>query len=281
MLQRAIETGCECPNCKANGAAVVYWREPRFVHCRECDLIFRHPFPQDSDLSSYYKAGWDSPAKDADVTGATDSAIARSTAQSLARSLGVQSFSGMRILDFGAGRGSMSLEFMRRGAEVVAIEPFGHEFLNELGVRVYKDIDGLPEDLAFDGIVSLEVIEHLRDPNDVLSRLHERLVPGGWLFITTPNAAGLLARLTGQQWREVAKPGHVVFYTPATLNSVLARNGFTNVQRLRWLMKYPNASPLRSLLQLGMQSLSIDGGLRMIGYRPPASPGSFRHARDG
>jgi 2-polyprenyl-3-methyl-5-hydroxy-6-metoxy-1,4-benzoquinol methylase len=55
-------------------------------------------------------------------------------------------------------------------------------------------------ELSFDGIVSLEAIEHPRDPGGVL-RLYKRLSPGGWLLITTPNAAGLPARLMGQHWR--------------------------------------------------------------------------------
>ena len=94
---------------------------------------------------------------------------------------------------------------MKRGAKLVAVEPFGYKFLAERGISVYRDLTHLPDELTFDGIVSLETIEHLRDPGGVLAGLYKRLSPGGWLLITTPNAAGLPARLMGQHWREAVK----------------------------------------------------------------------------
>jgi 2-polyprenyl-3-methyl-5-hydroxy-6-metoxy-1,4-benzoquinol methylase len=258
----------ECPQCKFQGAASVHWRAPRFLRCRECGTIFRDPFPGDSELANYYSEGWKEPEENIVETGSTDEVIARHLADSLTDTLGIRSLSGTRILDFGAGRGAMTLELMKRGAKLVAVEPFGYEFLAERGVSVYRDLAHLPDELSFDGIVSLEVIEHLRDPSGVLAGLYERLSPGGWLLITTPNAAGLLARLMGQRWREVAKPGHIVFFTPTALSKILEKNGFSQVQRPRWLIRYPRASPLRALLHFGLQKLAVDGGLRVVAYRP-------------
>jgi 2-polyprenyl-3-methyl-5-hydroxy-6-metoxy-1,4-benzoquinol methylase len=77
----------------------------------------------------------------------------------------------MRVLDYGAGRGAMALELKKRGADVVAVEPFGCDYLIELGVSAYRDLSDLPATLLFDGIVCLEVIEHLRDPRGVLTSL--------------------------------------------------------------------------------------------------------------
>jgi 2-polyprenyl-3-methyl-5-hydroxy-6-metoxy-1,4-benzoquinol methylase len=258
----------ECPQCKFQRAASVHWRAPRFLRCRECGTIFRDPFPGDSELANYYSEGWKKPEENIVETGSTGEVIARHLADSLTDTLGIRSLSGMRILDFGAGRGAMTLELMKRGAKLVAVEPFGYEFLAERGVSVYRDLAHLPDELSFDGIVSLEVIEHLRDPNGVLAGLYKRLAPGGWLLITTPNAAGLLARLMGQRWREVTKPGHIVFFTPPALSKILEKNGFSQVQRPRWLIRYPRASPLRALLHFGLQKLAVDGGLRVVAYRP-------------
>ncbi len=261
----------ECPQCKFQGAASVHWRAPRFLCCRECGTIFRDPFPGESELANYYSEGWKEPEENIVETGSTDEVIARCLADSLTDTLAIRSLSGMRILDFGAGRGAMTLELMKRGAKLVAVEPFGYQFLAERGVSVYRDLAHLPDELSFDGIVSLEVIEHLRDPGGVLAGLYKRLSPGGWLLITTPNAAGLLARLMGQRWREAAKPGHIVFFTPTALSKILEKNGFSQVQRPRWLIRYPRASPLRALLHFGLQKLAVDGGLRVVAYRPQAN----------
>jgi 2-polyprenyl-3-methyl-5-hydroxy-6-metoxy-1,4-benzoquinol methylase len=258
----------ECPQCKFRRSASIHWRAPRFLRCRECGTIFRDPLPGESELANYYSKGWREPEENPVETGSTDQVIAGCLADSLRTTLAIRSFSGLRILDFGAGRGAMALELMKRGAKVVAVEPFGHEFLAGLGVSVYPDLAHLPNEQRFDGIVCLEVIEHLRDPSGVLSGLYERLSPGGWLLITTPNAAGLPARLMGQRWREAAKLGHVIFFTPPTLSKILKRNGFSRVKRPRWLIRYPHASPLRALVHFGMQKLAIDGGLRVVAYRP-------------
>jgi 2-polyprenyl-3-methyl-5-hydroxy-6-metoxy-1,4-benzoquinol methylase len=218
-------------------------------------------------LARLYDSGWEHPDRNTRETGSTDAEIARRLVALLSATLAAPNFAGRRILDYGAGRGALTVELTKQGADVVAIEPFGYDFLAKLGFPVYRDLAELPDSLLFDGIVSVEVVEHLRDPCGTLTRLHERLSSGGWLLVTTPNAAGLPAKLMGQRWREAAKPGHIVFFTPATLGEILRNSGFKHAQRVRWFIRYPHASPLRALIQLGLQALAIDGGLRMMAYR--------------
>jgi SAM-dependent methyltransferase len=46
------------------------------------------------------------------------------------------------------------------------------------------------DDATFDGVVFCEVLEHLTtDPMAALAEIHRVLKPGGWLVVTTPNAA--------------------------------------------------------------------------------------------
>ena len=107
---------------------------------------------------------------------------------SLLRELDRWDFSGQHILDFGAGRGGMSSALREMAVEVVAVEPFGYRQLRHLDIPIYRDLDEFPAELQFDGIALIEVIEHLRDPRDLLRRLNLRLKPGGWLFLTTPKS---------------------------------------------------------------------------------------------
>jgi len=47
-------------------------------------------------------------------------------------------------------------------------------------------------DLArrFDAAIASEVLEHVERPEEFLAYLNDRLVPGGWLILTTPNGYG-------------------------------------------------------------------------------------------
>jgi 2-polyprenyl-3-methyl-5-hydroxy-6-metoxy-1,4-benzoquinol methylase len=252
-----------CPQCHALGKAKLHLQAPRFLRCDQCGAMYRDPFPDAASLVRLYSESWDSPDSNEEETGATSAALASSLIDSMVEALGGHSLAGMRVLDYGAGRGAMTLELQKRGADVTAVEPFGHDYLVSLGVSAYRDLCDLPATIQFDGIMCLEVIEHLRDPRGLLSTLYGRLSPRGWLLVTTPNAAGLPAKLMGQRWREAVKPGHIVLFTPAALQKSLLAIGFRDVRRPRWFIRYPNASLLRAVAHFGMQGLGIDGSLRV------------------
>ena len=256
-----------CPICSSRDTSAPFWKKPRFHQCQQCGLIFRDPFPTVARLSHLYTTSWISPDENKAETGATEVNSAQSLVKFLIRSIGNTNLSSKRILDFGAGRGAMALALRRKGAQVVAVEPFGHECLAKLGVPTYRDLKELPREARFDGIVSLEVLEHLPEPRRTLLHLHQHLVPGGWLFITTPNAAGLPAKFRGERWREAVRPGHVLLFTPRTLRSLLFETGFNRVERPRWLVRYTGSMQMRTILNFAMQSVLADGGLRVLAFR--------------
>lgn len=113
----------ECPQCHARGKAKLHLQAPRFLRCDECGVMYRDPFPDAASLARLYYEGWKSPSSNTRETGATDTAIASSLLDSLVKTLGGRSLVGMRVLDYGAGRGAMALELKKRGADVVAVEP--------------------------------------------------------------------------------------------------------------------------------------------------------------
>src|SRR5271155_3245218 len=128
----------ECPNCLSHHSPKsLYWRSPRFLRCDGCGIIFRDPFPDDATLARWYEEGWESLENREDnkwQTGSTDHDMATRILSSLGITLGVSGLAGMRILDYGAGRGAMSCALMAHGANVVAVDPFGHHVLVDLGI---------------------------------------------------------------------------------------------------------------------------------------------------
>jgi SAM-dependent methyltransferase len=107
-----------------------------------------------------------------------------------------------RAVEFGCGTGRLiTLPLRAWGYDVTGVDldelsiEHGRALLTEAGL----DPDALQAtDLAelpgpFDAVIASEILEHLDDDElrGSLALIHERLVPGGKLLVTTPNGYGL------------------------------------------------------------------------------------------
>jgi len=157
-----------CPYCGSRKIQKI-WPQSGWDRCLDCKLYFKNPMPTQKNLFALYTNSWQHPERSRSETGGTDLRLARIYAKLLARSLGLQNFYGLRIMDYGAGRGDMLKALMELGAKVVGIEPYGLDFLRAQGFEAYEDISEVKGN--FDGIVTIDVIEHLRNPWDILKDL--------------------------------------------------------------------------------------------------------------
>ena len=186
-----MNTNTSCPYCKTS--MINAWPDASFLRCPTCQLLVRNGSFSKHNLKKLYISSWSDPFQNIDETGATTDELSEQYSIHLLNSLNIGGFHGLKIMDFGAGRGSMSIALSKAGADVFAIEPFGSDYLLNIGVPTYRDIKDIPKETKFDGIVTLDVIEHLDEPWSVLNSLMDFLVPGGWIFIATPNSNSLNA----------------------------------------------------------------------------------------
>lgn len=103
----------------------------------------------------------------------------------------------LRILDIPAGHGVLSARLAEIGHAVTAVE-LAPERCAVPGVPcVPANMEArLPfGDSAFDAVVSLEGIEHLRNPYAFVAECRRILAAGGWLVLSTPNILKLTSRL--------------------------------------------------------------------------------------
>jgi len=110
---------------------------------------------------------------------------------------------GKSALDVGCGAGLLAEPLARLGAQVTAIDAapelidVARDHANRQGLSIdyrvaaVENIDG-----RFDLITSLEVIEHVADPQAFVEALAKRLAPGGLLILSTPNRTGWSKLLT-------------------------------------------------------------------------------------
>ena len=260
--QSPISTDEFCPQCASPSAP--HLAVAGFNRCRSCSLIFRVQISSPANLDELYEQSWAHPESNRSETGGTESGHSQIYARLLAKSIGVNDFSGLTLCDFGAGRGSMTQALADLGANVLAVEPYGYEFLISKNIKTYRTLADIPEQIRFDGIVSVSVMEHLQKPWQELEHLRAKLKSGGWVYLATPNAAGFAARIARNKWREALRPGHLVLLTPETMTRSLSRAGFTNFKRLKWYVAYRTGA--RKVLGYALQFTGYEGELRYLAF---------------
>jgi 2-polyprenyl-3-methyl-5-hydroxy-6-metoxy-1,4-benzoquinol methylase len=251
----------ECRYC--NGRTAIYWRSLSFWKCPACRLIFRHPLPETESVIELYVNSWSEPLTHTSETGGTSMNLARIYVRKIAESLGVTDFSGLKILDFGAGRGDVLIALSEMGAEVYGVEPFGYQRLLNMGFKIFRTLDEIPSGVTFDGIVTMDVVEHLGSPWQEIARFDLLLKKGGFIYISTPNANSLRAKIQGDRWKEAMRAGHFVLFTESSLETILDKSGYKNRKRLKWYIQY-NKSRIQNVLGYLLQSVLIDGELRYL-----------------
>lgn len=145
------------------------------------------------------------------------------------------------LLDIGCSTGSLLDAAKHAGIDQpIGIEPSrwaaasarqkGHEVFQGYYPNAIENIK-----LVFDVIVANDVIEHVRDPQKLISSAHRHLRSGGIIVLATPDISSLTARLLGNRWWHF-RPGHVHYFTINTLTLLLEKNDFEikHIERPSW-----------------------------------------------
>jgi SAM-dependent methyltransferase len=139
---------------------------------------------------------------------------------------------GPRVLDAGAGQGTMSLHLQRLGFEVTSsdVSDAAVEILRErlAGDVQHADLTALPfSDGEFDGALLGEVLEHVEGDREALSEVRRVLRPGGVLALSVPANPALFG--PSDEWA-----GHVRRYTRRALLAACTDAGLTVHRCLAW-----------------------------------------------
>jgi SAM-dependent methyltransferase len=140
-----------------------------------------------------------------------------------------------RVLDAGAGRGTLAARLAAAGYQVTALDEsaaflaYARQRWTAQRLRLVRgDVGRLPfAAAAFDAAVCGEVLEHLADDVAAVTELARVLRPGGVLVATVP--AGARAYDWLDRWA-----GHARRYEPAQLAARLAAGGFAVERLVRW-----------------------------------------------
>jgi hypothetical protein len=107
-------------------------------------------------------------------------------------------------------------------------------------------IEEIP-DASLSLVVAIHVLDHLLEPQQLLSRLRSKLQPGGSILVVTHDGNSFPARLFGRRWPAYCLQ-HPQIYSTLTLANSLTRAGFQSVQVKKTVNYFPVTYLLRHFL---------------------------------
>ncbi len=142
---------------------------------------------------------------------------------------------GVRLLDVGSGFGHF-LGVAKSTFDAVGLElsPFAVEWSRrELQVQNFVgSLYDIPRAIVppFDVVTCWDVIEHLEQPRQALEALANLTKSGGLLFLSTPDAGSVVARLLGRHWYYLDPVQHIALFNRANLTDLAQTVGFSLVK---------------------------------------------------
>lgn len=165
---------------------------------------------------------------------------------------------GAKVLEAGCGVGQVVIAMRARGYDCAGLD-FAENTIRALKQEFpevpfhHGDIRALPfDDNSFDGYVSLGVIEHFKDGQELMLQEAARVVcPGGMIFLSVPAFNGWRKFKTslGLYQANATYPFFEACYSPEELNTLLKNAGFAPLETSfqNKAMTFAQETPIRPL----------------------------------
>jgi 2-polyprenyl-3-methyl-5-hydroxy-6-metoxy-1,4-benzoquinol methylase len=199
--------------------------------CGGCGHIFADPSPSPDFIASLYSQVED-PAYDAESEGRAQNFL------TILRTLEKLLPSKGRLFDVGAATGILLGLARDRGWSPSGVEPSGwavDRAAQRLGLSIIPgQLSDVPDNVdPFQAVTMVDIIEHTPRPKDAVAKARDLLEDGGILCLVTPDIHSPAARLAGKRWWHL-RPGHLAYFSKASLETLLRDAGFRIVERKRY-----------------------------------------------
>lgn len=241
-----------CPLCQAAARSYLDYRrigkgDYKLMRCQSCRLIFTVPLPSAEFLQNFYQSY--------DSFGGKESYYRnlKNYPETPAGRELIKTFNGLEtkyhldknlpILDLGSGGGAFLDILKTRGYQSLGVEvsaaasdfarrQFGVEVINEPVESVEFATGG------YGTVVMWDLLEHLRQPTEVVKKINYWLKPGGYLILETPDSRAFINRVVigleriGIKWPTSWMFGyhHLFWHSPKSLVKLLEDSGFKILQ---------------------------------------------------
>ena len=203
--------------------------------CHECGLLFTNPQRSREELQAYYAAEgpWTELVQEQRRLRTKARTPDRKPIPRVERLLSAlephvpvnMPRPGAKVLDFGCGDGKFLDRLQKRGWDTYGIEP-----TSTTAFTRHHRLEAPPRDGSFDFVIVHHVLEHIREPLDLLRQLAGALREGGILFVSLPRLDTVPQSGHFQYCLDGRK--HLVAFSEACLAGLLARVGLAVTTRL-------------------------------------------------
>jgi len=252
--QKTIIIPCPVCNSFKNYELLFQKNSYNIVKCNICEFSFINPQPDPSLIFDFYNCS-------SDEWNSTESELPVSK-------FFIKKVFKLQVrgnwLDIGCSEGHLLSEAKKIGYTVQGIELNSNAIrkgLMKYGVNILN-IDFLTyrPDYLFEIISMFRLFEHLHDPNNYLNKIWNILIDQGLLIISVPNYLfGIKLYRLSKIFRWIKKiestvnvfspPGHLLHFTPKTIEQILNKNKFVVVKKGNTPPTYEKSSTIRNFLK--------------------------------
>ncbi len=206
-------------------------------HCKDCDLSFTNPRPEDKNLGKYYESP-EYLSHDTTSSGATGRLYKLLRNINIKRKYKIVSehIGAGKILDIGCGTGELLSYFQKQNWECVGVEPnaLARKFAQthyRLKVEAEPGLQFMPTD-SFDIISMWHVLEHVSDINERMERVKQLLKKEGFLIVALPNLSSWDAGFYEAYWAGLDVPRHLSHFSPVAFTNLAKKHDLQIVRTL-------------------------------------------------
>lgn len=221
--------------------------------CDQCKIGMLHPFPSEEELTKLYSCG-NYRTKTGKRFGSTIEFLIYLGRLRKRRRIS-QFVKVGKILDIGCGRG-LFLDVMRRGGW----DPIGTELNEKTAFYAFKTygLKVLHGDItqhkllsqSLDAININQVLEHLKNPDQVIEESYRLLRKGGMLIISVPDLGSPQFAIGKKNWFLLDLPFHLFHFTEEGLENLLRKNKFKIKHIKRFSLEISPFGWLQTLLNI-------------------------------
>lgn len=241
-----------CPTCGQNSPRRLLhlFEGIGFYCCKSCNLNFASPRLVEGELLKLYQGDdWKS-YENFENWKYDDWIVSNEVSYFISKlNLGlVEKFlkKGSKVLDVGCDIGLNIRHLNENGyqSKGVEISSIGSRIANEIiGVEVENiELKDFNSQEKFEGVMLMDVLEHLYDPIAVLKEINNRLNNEGIIFINVPHHAGISSRWKKfmhkiklkKSFKHFGFPAHLYGFDKQSLNKMLNKSGFKVLHFESW-----------------------------------------------